>query len=186
MPFLGGSCLVAKSCPPLVTPWTVACQVPLSMQFSRQEYWSGLPFPSPGDLPNPGIKPFAYSPFLDYKKPFESKEYLILNSVFCQGSSTVCLKGCFVLQWANYFTLLKKSISKNKLIFFIYLNCKNHCQMVTKMKQTKNMLKNTRFCFLDRGELFKSLYLPWKINFLIVIAWKISPAFLLKIVTMVF
>ena len=38
-------------------PWTVACQAPLSMEFSRQEYWSGLTFPSPGDLPNPGIKP---------------------------------------------------------------------------------------------------------------------------------
>ena len=39
------------------TPWTVACQIPLSMGFSRQEYWSELPFPSPGDLPNPGIEP---------------------------------------------------------------------------------------------------------------------------------
>ena len=39
------------------TPWTVAHQVTLSMEFSRQEYCSGLPFPSPGDLPNPGIKP---------------------------------------------------------------------------------------------------------------------------------
>ena len=39
------------------TPWTVAHQASLSMGFSRQEYWSGLPFPSPGDLPNPGIKP---------------------------------------------------------------------------------------------------------------------------------
>ena len=40
-----------------VTPWTVAYQAPLSMEFSRQEYWSGLPFPSPGDLPDPAIKP---------------------------------------------------------------------------------------------------------------------------------
>jgi len=48
--------LVAKSCPTLVTTWTVACQVPLSMGFSRQEYWRRLPFPSPGDLPDPGIK----------------------------------------------------------------------------------------------------------------------------------
>ena len=40
-----------------VTLWTVAHQAPLSMGFSRQEYWSGLPFPSPGDLPNPGIEP---------------------------------------------------------------------------------------------------------------------------------
>ena len=39
------------------TPWTVACQAPLSMEFSRQEYWSGLPFPSPRDLPDPGIEP---------------------------------------------------------------------------------------------------------------------------------
>ena len=39
------------------TPWTVAHQAPPSMGFSRQEYWSGVPFPSPGDLPNPGIEP---------------------------------------------------------------------------------------------------------------------------------
>ena len=39
------------------TPWTVAYQAPPSMGFSRQEYWSGLPFPSSGDLPNPGIEP---------------------------------------------------------------------------------------------------------------------------------
>ena len=39
------------------TPWTVAHQAPLSMEFSRQEYWNGLPFPSPGDLLNPRIKP---------------------------------------------------------------------------------------------------------------------------------
>ena len=39
------------------TPWTIAYQAPQSMEFSRQEYWSGLPFPSPGDLPDPGIEP---------------------------------------------------------------------------------------------------------------------------------
>ena len=40
-----------------VTPWTTAHQAPLSMKFSRQEYWSGLPFPSPGDLPDAGTEP---------------------------------------------------------------------------------------------------------------------------------
>ena len=40
-----------------MTSWTVAHQAPLSMAFPRQEYWSGLPFPSPGDLPDPGVKP---------------------------------------------------------------------------------------------------------------------------------
>ena len=53
----GGGGLVAKLCLTLVTPCTVACQAPLSLGFSRQEYWSGLPFPSSGYLPNPGIKP---------------------------------------------------------------------------------------------------------------------------------
>ena len=53
----GGGGVVTKSCPTLVTLWTVACQAPLSLGFSRQEYWSGLPFPSPGNLPSPGIEP---------------------------------------------------------------------------------------------------------------------------------
>ena len=48
---------VAQSCPTLCDPWTVAYQAPPSMEFSRQEYWSRLPFTSPGDLPNPGIEP---------------------------------------------------------------------------------------------------------------------------------
>ena len=42
-------------------PWTVAHQAPLSMEFSKQEYWSGLPFPTPGDLPDPGIKPTSFA-----------------------------------------------------------------------------------------------------------------------------
>ena len=42
-----------------MTPWTVAYQAPLFIGFSREEYWSGLPFPSPGDLPDPGIEPRA-------------------------------------------------------------------------------------------------------------------------------
>ena len=53
----GGGGLVTKSCPTVVTPWTVAHPAPLSMGFSKQEYWNGLPFPSPGDLPDPGIEP---------------------------------------------------------------------------------------------------------------------------------
>ena len=48
---------VAQSCPTLCEPMDCTCQAPLSMGCSRQEYWCGLPFPSPGDLPDPGIKP---------------------------------------------------------------------------------------------------------------------------------
>ena len=49
--------LVTKSCLTLAAPWTVPRQAPLSVGFSRQEYWSGLPFPSPGDRLHPGIEP---------------------------------------------------------------------------------------------------------------------------------
>ena len=50
------ACLVAQSCPSLWDLWTVGCWASLSMGFFRQEYWSRLPFPSPGDLTDPGIK----------------------------------------------------------------------------------------------------------------------------------
>ena len=56
-PRAGFGGVVTQSCPTLATPWTVACRAPLSLGFSRQEYWSGLPFPSPGDLPDSGIEP---------------------------------------------------------------------------------------------------------------------------------
>ena len=52
-----------------VTPWTVAYQPPPSMGFSRQEYWSGLPFPSPGDLPDPGIEPALQADILTSEPP---------------------------------------------------------------------------------------------------------------------
>ena len=52
-----GGVLAAKFCLTFATPLTAACQAPLSVGFSRQEYWSGLPFSSPGDLPDPGIEP---------------------------------------------------------------------------------------------------------------------------------
>ena len=67
-------------------PGNVACQAPLSMKFSRQEYWSGLPFPTPGDLPEPGIEPmFLESPalaggFLTTSATWEVIHYpLVLN-----------------------------------------------------------------------------------------------------------
>ena len=67
-----------------VTPWTVAHQAPLSVGSSRQEYWSGLPFPSPGDLPDPGIEP--RSPALqadaltsELPGKLNTKELLLLN-----------------------------------------------------------------------------------------------------------
>ena len=68
-PFLStlhGGGLLAKSCRTLTTSWTVACQAPLSTDFSRREYWSGLSFPSPGDLLDPVIKPVSPALQADY------------------------------------------------------------------------------------------------------------------------
>ena len=67
------------------TPWTVAYKAPLSMEFSRQEYWSGLPFPSPGDLPDPGIEPGSPSLQAD-TLPSEPPGKSLSNAV--KGSQT--------------------------------------------------------------------------------------------------
>ena len=60
-----------------LTPWTVACQVPLSMGFSREEYCSGFPFPSPGNLPRPGIEPV--SPALAGTEPSGKPPYIYIH-----------------------------------------------------------------------------------------------------------
>ena len=66
------------------TPWTVVRQALLSMEFSRQEYWSGLPFSSPGDLPNPGIKPGSPALQADslLSEPPENQLYLYIYPLF--------------------------------------------------------------------------------------------------------
>ena len=66
------------------TPWTVAHQVPLSMEFSRQEYWSGLPFPSPADLPDPGIEPVSPALRADAlpSEPPGNRIYLLTGYIF--------------------------------------------------------------------------------------------------------
>ena len=83
----GDGGIVAKSCPTLATPWTVALQAPLSMGFSRQEYWSGLLFPSPENLPDPGIE--LRSPALQadslltevWRKPHELEIIMVITNV---------------------------------------------------------------------------------------------------------
>ena len=81
------------------TSWTVAHQAPLSMIFSRQEYWSGLPFPSPGDLPNPGIEP-AYPAlaggFFTTELPGKPKQYF--------NKTQICLRFpiTFPSPWCKY------------------------------------------------------------------------------------
>ena len=78
------------------TPWTIACQSPLSMGFSRQGYWSGLPCPPAGDLPDPGIKPsFPVSPALAGRFFTGEPPGKPLADVFCQASVSQ-IDGCFM------------------------------------------------------------------------------------------
>ena len=77
------------------TPWTVAHQAPLSMGFSRQEYWSGLPFPTPGDLSDPGIKsasPALAAEFFTTEPPGKSA-YSVSGSYFLGETCTsLCVR----------------------------------------------------------------------------------------------
>ena len=69
-----------------MTPWTVAHRAPLSMGFPRQEYWRGLPFPSPGDLPDPGIKPASPAVAGGFFTIWASREALqSRHACYCQG-----------------------------------------------------------------------------------------------------
>ena len=79
-------------------PWTVAHQASLSMGFPRQEYWSGLPFPPPGHLPNPGIKPVSLtSPALagGFFTTWEAPMFLLVEDVFCTPKNSVKFKISF-------------------------------------------------------------------------------------------
>ena len=99
------------SCADSATPWAVAYQAPLSMGFSRQAYWSGLPFPSPGDLPDPGIK--LGSPTLQADSlPSESPGKPIY---VCICIKYVCLSVCMAfwnifhvatIQFSKYVTVM--------------------------------------------------------------------------------
>ena len=99
--------LVAQSCPTLATPWRATRQAPLSMGFSRQEYWSELPFPAPGDLPYPRIEPRSPALQVDSlpsEPPMNPNcSYLVWNSPGQNtgvGSSSF-LQGIFPTQGSN-------------------------------------------------------------------------------------
>ena len=81
---------VTQSCPTLRTPWTVACQAPLSVEFSRPEYWSGWPFLSPGDCPNPGIEarpPALKAGSLLSETPGKSQNSYQSSTAYCLGKN---------------------------------------------------------------------------------------------------
>ena len=84
-----------------VTLWTVALQAPLSMEFSRQESWSGLPCPPPGDLPDPGIKPMSLKSPALAGGFFTARALQSPDNMWC-GASFICLFAiclCSLVRW---------------------------------------------------------------------------------------
>ena len=129
------ACAQMLSCVQLfVTPWTVAHQAPLSMKFSRQEYWCGLPFPSPGDLPNPGIAPTSLASlalagrFFTPTAMWEAHFYFLYVSLICPISlllfpSLISYTSCFSLfQGKVTSSLALLGFSRAFEIFFCALN----------------------------------------------------------------
>ena len=114
------------------TPWTVAYQAPQSMEFSRQEYWRGLPFPSPGDLPNPGIEARSPSLQADALPSEPPGKALEKTHTKWQRSST-----------ANLNNLLKK-IKKE-----VHSEWFNLCDIIEKEKTRK---KSDRWLLIAGGE----------------------------------
>ena len=109
------------------TPWTVAYEAPQSMEFSRQEYWSGLPFPSPVDLPDPGIEPSSPALQADAlplsqgatkEIPIQSVPRCVLRSpVDAHGSSAELTPACTFL-CPCFFWPLPPCLSYPAIIFF--------------------------------------------------------------------
>ena len=102
-----------------VTPWTVAGQAPLSMGYSRQEYWSGLPFPSPRDLPNTGIKPRSWvlqADSLTSEPPGKPKNVQITVQLHSfHILARLCSKSfklCFSSTWTENFQMYKLDLEK--------------------------------------------------------------------------
>ena len=103
---------VTQSCLTLCNPWTLAHQASPSMGFSRQEYWSGLPFPSPRDLPDPGIKPRSPALQADAltSEPPGKPEVQI-------GTQQTHLYLCNIIHDVWIYFLTRRTTKRNQLIF---------------------------------------------------------------------
>ena len=162
-------CLVRQSCLRLfAAPWTAAHQAPLSMGFSRQEYWSGLQFPSPGDLPDPGLEPSCNCKRVLYHLSHQGSStdkdggVEFSGNASCQGDSSQAqqltakiLQRTFqilqlkqTVEIINIFMFIIKYIFMQYIYlyyinFFLYYLRNTPCEMVTNQK-TSQMLCHIR------------------------------------------
>ena len=133
--------LVAQSCPAFCDPWTVASQAPLSMEFSRQKYWSGLPFSSPGNLPNPGIEPRSSTLQADslQSEPPGKPNKLLTDSLTYFSAYISVLCSCF----SFYLEVLPTSLNKHLLISRLYSkNKRKERKWVGEEKKNKRQIEH--------------------------------------------
>ena len=156
MSLCGG--LVIKSCPTLVTPWTVTCQAPLSMGFSRQEYWSGFPFPSPGDLPNPGIEPkspaFQADSLLTdlWWKPI--CHYMFVQSKRICNSNSETSSELWTFEWLWYISVGSSLVTNVPLWWIILKMGEWHWNMYNIMyEMSRQSRSDARYWVLGAGAL---------------------------------
>ena len=130
-----------------VTPWAIACQALLAIGFTRQEYWSGLPFPPPGDLPNPGIKPTC----------------LVLSFI----GRLIFYDYCHLGSLQHITSANKHSSSEWKNV---WLPCSNNFYDFSKTSEysTNSFTWPTR---IDPQTQFPILFLPFHTPFVVVIVW---------------
>ena len=118
-------CLVTQLCPTLCYPWPAACQAPLSMEFSSQEYWSGVPCPPPGNLPNPGTEPRSPALRVDSlsseppgKPQILSSPNFTCHDIFTNSLPNLC---CYHTSW------LDSKLCSNKILHSVNPSM---CQLV--------------------------------------------------------
>ena len=135
-----------------VTPWTVACQAPLSMGFSRQECWSGLPCPPPGDPPDPRMKPV--SPIcrrcFTAELPGKPKIYSLYGHYFI---FYIYHAHCYFLCLAIFLKICYRFLQFFTGSWFIIFNCCRvlHCMVVPKSISSVNLLSYKTLMLFDAG-----------------------------------
>ena len=129
-----------------VTPWTAARQAPLSMGFSKQQYWSRLPFPSPGHLPNPGIKPRSPTLQADTFTIWATREVPVKREVKRKGEKE---------RYTHLNAEFQRIVRRDKKAFF-----SDRCKEI----EENNRMRKTRDLFMEKAMATCSSILAWKIS----------------------
>ena len=143
-----------------VTPWTVARQAPLSLEFTRQEYWSGFPFPSPGDHPDIGIKPSSpalqvdYSPLCPQGSPYPYYSAITQNELLVDAQQ---------FRWTfREFCGAEKELN-HKMLHFVQFHLYNTSEVTKFWKSTRDWLSGLSDAHkrITLGILVTELFLSW-------------------------